>query len=434
MVIGRLTLIILILGAGSSYGLTPIQQLMSSDAAVRKEAAKELVKSGNRNYIPSIIEVAFYYTIKKDRAGVDEIISLLRKITNENPGTRYFDWVRWIGKHSEIQPLPEYVALKREILSIIDRALASFLKDEKSLRIRPEEIVWGGVKKDGIPALINPPNISAEEATYLKDSDRVFGVFLNNESRAYPLRIMDWHEMVNDVVGGRAFTIPYCTLCGSAILYDTQIDGRTFTFGSSGLLYRSNKLMYDHNTESLWSALSGEPVAGKLAGGSLKLQILPIILTTWGEWRRRHSDTTVLSLQTGYNRDYNVEPYREYFASDKLMFPVPVEDDRLALKEFIFALRLGKTLKAYPLDLLVRKGRIQDRVGDMNVVLIADASNRSARAYKCTSGTPNESWQTSEESLTAPDGSQKCSRLPGHLAYWFGWYAQFPDTELFTEP
>lgn len=434
MVISRLTLVILILSAGSSYGLTPVQQLMSSDAAVRKEAAKEILKSGDCNYISSVIEVAFYYTIKRDRAGADEISSLLRKMTGADPGARYFDWVRWIGTHSEIEPLPEYLALKREILSIIDPALASFLKDEKSLRIRPEEIVWGGVKKDGIPALINPPNISAKEATYLKDSDRVFGVFLNNEARAYPLKIMDWHEMVNDVVGGRAFTIPYCTLCGSAILYDTEIEGQTFTFGSSGLLYRSNKLMYDHNTQSLWSALSGEPVAGKLANGTLKLELLPIVLTSWGEWRRRHANTTVLSLQTGYNRDYDTEPYREYFASDKLMFPVPVEDDRLALKEFIFALRLGKTKKAYPVDLLVRKGRIQDRVGDINVVLIADASKRSARAYKCNSATPDESWQESEEFLTAPDGSQKCSRLPGHLAYWFGWYAQFPETDLYTEP
>ena len=185
----------------------------------------------------------------------------------------------------------------------------------------------------------------------MRDSDYVFGIVLGGEARAYPLRIMDWHEMANDVVGGAPVSIPYCTLCGSAIAYNPKIGETTYTFGSSGLLYRSNKLMYDHNTQSLWSALSGEPVAGKLVDRDLKLEVLPIVRTTWGEWKRKHPETTVLDIRTGHDRDYNKEPYKEYFESSKTMFPVPVEDSRVALKEFVFALRIGKIRKAYPLNI-----------------------------------------------------------------------------------
>ncbi len=428
----RLTLLVILLFTNFALASDPISDLMNADHDVRQNAAKQILQSKDLRYVPSLAEVAFFWTIKRNRESVDEISNVLQKLTGEKEQEKYFEWLQWIGKHPEIKPLPNYVALKRSVFQTIDPALASFLENESSIRIRPEEIVWGGVRKDGIPALVNPPNISASEAGYLRDSDYVFGIVLGGEARAYPLRIMDWHEMANDVVGGAPVSIPYCTLCGSAIAYNPKIGETTYTFGSSGLLYRSNKLMYDHNTQSLWSALSGEPVAGKLVDRDLKLEVLPIVRTTWGEWKRKHPETTVLDIRTGHDRDYNKEPYKEYFESSKTMFPVPVEDSRVALKEFVFALRIGKIRKAYPLKLLASNPFLHDTVGEVKVALVTQAEAKSVRAYRCDSIQAESSWKAEEEFLISPDGHTKCPRLGGHLAYWFGWFAQFPDTELFT--
>ncbi len=407
----------------------PVRALLSKDAGVRKDATATILKSKDKSYVPSLLEVAFHYTAAKDLKGYREVNTILQKLTGENR-ERYFQWLQWVGAHPEIAPQPEYLELKKDVFSTIDHAFGSFFRDKTSFRIRPEEIVWGGVQKDGIPALKNPRHVGAAKASYLKDRDQVFGVSLGGESRAYPLRIMDWHEMANDVVGGIPVSLSYCTLCGSAILYKGRVDDQTFTFGSSGLLYRSNKLMYDHLTESLWSELQGVPVAGKLVDQGLKLEVLPVVMTTWGEWRGRHPETTVLSLETGYQRDYNTGPYKQYFESKELMFPVPVLNDALQPKDFVFALRAGGAIKAYPLNQLLDKKILRDRVGDMDVVILAESEGKSVRAYRCDAAV-DRTWKVSEESIASPDGAQKCSRLPGHLAYWFGWYAQFPDTPLY---
>jgi hypothetical protein len=156
---------------------------------------------------------------------------------------------------------------------------------------------------DGIPPLENAPMIPAAEADYLLDEEPVFGVVVNGEARAYPLRIVDNHEMANDVIGGVPVSIAYCTLCGAAIAYDGRgPDGQTITFGTSGFLYRSNKLMYDRPTRTLWNQLTGESVLGELADTDIRLDILPIVLTAWADWLAQHPDTLVLDRDTAFIR------------------------------------------------------------------------------------------------------------------------------------
>jgi Protein of unknown function (DUF3179) len=421
-------ILLFLLLAMNAFAEDPFQNLLSNDAAVRQQAAKDILDNPQKSSIPLVTEACFYFTLLRDSARVEEMSAILRKLTGHSEGRKYFDWVRWIGAHEDVRPLPKYVDLKVRVLSRVDPAFGVFFKDPESFRIRMEEVVWGGVKKDGIPALVNPPAITGKAAEYLTDKDRVLGITIRGESRAYPLRIMDWHEMANDTLGGVRIVIPYCTLCGSAILYKAG----EYTFGSSGLLYRSNKLMYDRETNSLWSALAGEPIAGPLANKSLKLEMLPIVVTTWGEWRRRHPDTTVLSLATGHDRDYNVEPYKEYFASEKNMFPVPFELNKLKLKDKVFALRIGEIKKAYPMDTIARKRILTDKVEGKQIAIISDDSGWSARAYYCEGDKrPDKSWIAEEEALNSPDGKWKCKRVAGHIAYWFGWYAQFPNTLLY---
>jgi hypothetical protein len=147
--------------------------------------------------------------------------------------------------------------------------------------------------------------------------------------------------MAIDRVGGVELTVVYCTLCGTVIPYESVAGGQVRRFGTSGLLYRSNKLMFDEETGSLWSALDGKPVVGPLAGGGLELTPREVVTTTWGEWRSMHPETTVLSIETGHRRDYGEGvAYREYFASDDLYFRVSKVDKRLKNKAEVLVMRV----------------------------------------------------------------------------------------------
>ena len=346
----------------------------------------------------------------------------------------------WQQQHPEIKPHPTYRDLKLHFLGNTDRRFRDLLEpphdDPDRMRIRLEEIVWGGALFDKIPSLDNATMQSADEADYLLDSDLVFGVSINGDTRAYPLRIMGWHEMVNDTVGGVPVALAYCTLCGSGILFNTRPADRTFVFGSSGLLYRSNKLMFDRQTNSLWNQFTGEPVVGPLAGSDIKLQVLPLTISSWKDWRSLHPQTRVLSLATGYSRNYDSGfVYREYFASPDLMFPAAVnEESPLHQKDIVFGVRAFAASKAWPLHVFENTSVLNDRVGRESLVLIGDAETRTVRAYrreesetfsrtdlgklKTAGGT---TWILSEDFLSSKSGDQRRARIPGRLSYWFAW-------------
>jgi len=206
--------------------------------------------------------------------------------------------------------------------------------------------------------------------------------------------------------------------------------------------------MYDQQTESLWHNLTGEPVVGSLARSGIKLKVLPVTITTWENWLRDHPDTVVLDINTGYERDYTPgKPYGNYFASPDTMFPASPRDQRLPPKTYVFALQLNGQPKAYPLEMLSKKGVINDTLAGVNLTILADATTRTARAYErrghsfAPGGTPTtvveqksgEVWQVQEEHLVNPHGGERLPRLGGHVSYWFGWYAFYPKTEVYTE-
>ncbi len=350
----------------------------------------------------------------------------------------WFDAMLWQEANPQIKPHPSYRALKLESLRRIDPEFMRFLGGERSdparMTIRLEEIAWGGVEVDGIPSLDNPRLISAREARYLVEDDLVFGVEINGDARAYPLRIMGWHEMFNDVIGGKPVALAYCTLCGAGVLYDTTVPGQSapLVFGSSGFLYRSNKLMFDRQTDSLWNQFTGKPVAGPLVNSGIELKALPVATTSWAEWRRKHPDTKVLSLETGHRRNYGSGVvYNEYFNSSELMFPSLGGGKNLSKKDYVFGLRLPGGAKAYPLRVFEGGKAINDVVGLRNVVLVGNAATRTVRAYDSAGrqffgsgdtlrASDGSVWKVGEEALIAPNG-QRLPRLPGHIAYWFGW-------------
>ncbi len=224
-------------------------------------------------------------------------------------------------------------------------------------------------------------------------------------------------------------------------MYQTEVDGIHHELGTSGFLYRSNKLMYDHVTKSLWSTLQGEPVVGPLVGKGIKLKRRYLVTTTWGQWKKRHPNTTVLSLETGHRRDYGEGvAYRDYFATDRLMFNVPKLDKRLLNKDHVLALRNDGQQLAIAIKYLAKTSVHHDRLGKQNIVVLAD-DNGTSRAYaagdrkfqsfdgmQTAIDAQGDKWTVLEDKLVSKGRS--LSRIPAHNVFWFGWVSQFPETRL----
>ena len=355
---------------------------------------------------------------------------------------------QWIWEQP-YDPHPDYAAFKGAWYGQIDPRFREFFREGDTATIRLDEIDWGGVPPNGIPPLEYPQHLAAADADYLKDDHIVFGIAVNGETRAYPKRILAWHEMALDTLGGVELTIVYCTLCGTVIPYDSVVDGRHITFGTSGLLYRSNKLMFDEETNSLWNTFEGVPVVGSLVGSGVRLRHRSVVTTTWGEWRRMHPETTVLSLETGHERDYSEgAAYRDYFSTDRLMFEVSHRDERLDNKDEVVVMLLEDDRGTrHPLAIAVeflRDNRLYhtEHAGRHLVILTTeDGANRVYDAMDVRlvrlladdrgADASGGIWSVAEDALIAQaETSQRLPRVAAQRAFWFGWYAQFPETEL----
>ncbi len=276
--------------------------------------------------------------------------------------------------------------------------------------VPPEAIVAGGPPRDGIPSIDRPRFVPAAQARFLAPADRILGLTHHGEARAYPVRILNWHEIVNDTVGGEPVVITYCPLCGTGIAFRATVNGRRRTFGVSGLLYNSDVLLYDRETDSLWAQVSGRAISGPSLG--TRLQMLVVHTTTWADWRRRHPDTRVLSTRTGFRRDYGRDPYAGYATDGRPWFPVRHSDPRLAPKTVVLGVVLRGHAKAYPFPELARSARsLSDTVGGRTVTVRFDATHRTARIFDAAG-----------------------RELAGITGYWFAWYAFHPDTAVYRAP
>jgi len=278
--------------------------------------------------------------------------------------------------------------------------------------------------RDGLRALTLPETMTPDEIAHrnenergklLVSSDRVVGVAFDGEARAYPLRLLRWHEAVNDVLGGRPIAITYSPLSGSIAVWDRGLEGRQIELAVSGRLHNSNTLLYDRRSEgepsSLWHQLSGEAVTGPAVGS--RLTPLPAALRTWAQWLQNHPETTVMAPDEDSKRLYKRDPYHSYRGSDLLRFPVEplAPEGMLALKDVVAVVTHSgqDTVFALPyLELAVDKSK-----GSWGALLDEDVYLIDFDAELGTfSIAPHE------------DGS---TELPVRFAYWFEWYALHPE-------
>lgn len=269
-----------------------------------------------------------------------------------------------------------------------------------------EQIHQGGPPRDGVPSIDKPKFVSPDEAGFLQDQDRVLGINLNGIQKAYPIKILNHHEIVNDNLGNRKVVITFCPLCGTGIAFAPEVNGESLHFGVSGLLYNSDMLLYDRKTRSLWSQIMGKAISGPLRGS--RLSILPISHTTWRDWRKRHGDTRVLSTQTGHYRNYKHSPYGDYTSSDAIYFPVNHKSQRFHPKERVIGIEVNGKFRAYPFSELGKtSGQFVERFSGIELLVTFDKANGSGRV---------ESHGKALKQMTA---------------FWFAWYAFHPDTTIY---
>ena len=396
-----------------------------------------------------------------ENVGPIAILNGLETLSGVEFGDSCSEWFTWY-RTTDYEPPPGYSGWKGLLLSLQNRALRDYFTEDMPATIRLGEIVWSGTSEDALPPLDDPALLSAEDAMAMADEDAVVGIYLNDQARAYPLRIIDSHEMVNDTIGETPVSLAYCTLCNAAIAYErTTSDGAVHRFESSGCLYRSNKLMADLETKSLWNQMTGEPVTGVMVERGVSLTKLPTVTTTWAEWKLRHPDTMVLSDTTGHYLDYTPgHAYGDYFSGDSLRKYVKATNELLPAKETIYGIHLDGHAKAWTVDHLVTTQVVNDILGETEIVLIASpkevivkglargkrdveySAGAEVRAYASEGRTfslvgnrevlmdeSGMAWTLTENALTNSEGVS-LKRIPGHLAYWFGWSTFYADTEL----
>lgn len=278
--------------------------------------------------------------------------------------------------------------------------------DTSNAIIPVDRILSGGPLPDGIPSIDEPNFVDPAAVDFLRDGDEVIVFSSGEETRIYPFRILVWHEIINDQIGEVAIAVTYCPLCGTSMVFDRSLNGETLEFGVSGLLYNSDVLMYDRQTESLWTQLGRKAVSGQLVGN--KLAWLPSLQMTWVAAKDAHPDARVLSLETGYQKHYESEAYAAYKNSPQNTFPVTFSRDELPRKAWIIGVEVNGRPKAYAVDSFTAETSFNDVVEGVELNVFYNPGTQLAKVVDRETQKP----------------------IPNVRAYWFAWQAFYPETLL----
>jgi hypothetical protein len=319
--------------------------------------------------------------------------------------------------------------------------------EEKKHTVLLDQIVSGGPPPDGIPSIDSPKFVSVIEGNkFLKDNDKVVGINLAGDIRAYPLQILVWHEIVNDNVSGVPVAVTYCPLCFTNQVFKRTVNDTVIEFGTSGKLYNSNLVMYDRTSKSLWSQALGEAIVGSYSG--VKLERIPFDIAYWKDWKHLYPNSIVLSKDTGSVRPYGADPYEGYYTSPDILFPISNRDNRLELKEIVVGLENDGLSKAYKLQDIEKLKVINDRLDNKSVTffslnpLMARLFDSSIDGqpltfqYNITSNgftdkNTGSLWNFEGRSTGGPLKGKELLRLAFDQGYWFEWVAFHPETKVY---
>lgn len=324
-----------------------------------------------------------------------------------------------------------------------------------------DQLVSGGPPPDGIPAIDDPRFQPAADVDWLTAADPVLSLTIGGEIRAYPLEVMIWHEIVNDTLGGVPIAVTYCPLCNSGVAFEREVGDRLLDFGTSGLLYADNLVMYDRQTESLWPQLTGQASVGAMTG--TQLTAIPIGVVGWQQFRSAHPGALVLTRRTGFDRDYGRNPYVGYDEPEGglLVEPPGGTDNRLPVKERVIGIRIGDDAVAVPRAWASAAGVLRVRVAGVDLVLLHVPGQVSALdAERIRDGRDigtvglfrpiargrhltfrrqgrwfvdrqtGSRWNVLGEAVGGPLSGARL-REQVHLdTFWFAWVAFQPDTRL----
>ena len=318
--------------------------------------------------------------------------------------------------------------------------------------IPPSEVFDGGPGKDGIPALDHPEFITSEEASYLEDTELVLGFKSGGSVHAYPHEILDYHENINDELGGVKIAVTYCPLTGTGIGWDRIINNKETTFGVAGLLYNTNLILYDRETDSNWSQMRLDCVQGKLVG--MRAVMYQLVETSWGNWKAMYPNSLVVSRNTGHDRNYDEFPYRYYkYDNDYLIFPVNNTDNRLPQKERVLGIFHGSFKKVYRFEEFgAGIHLIKDIVGGDEIIIVGSNDNAFMVAFypETTDGhrlqfeavqegqnvimkdIEGNQWDIFGQAVTGPGKGQRLKQPRSFMGYWFAWAAFYPNVLIYS--
>ena len=431
-----------------SADANPFRLLRDPDQRVADRGVEQIASEWKPEYAAMVLNVA---PLTMHLGHRERLFDILRTKTGQSFANEQVDqWYRWLWS----QPPADGNALNRLRYEFYKRnpypygTLEIFFEHDPPLAIRADEIQWGHLVPASVPPL-RAAAIPAAQATYLADGDLVFGLRLHGEARAYPRRILGQRRIVIDTIGGESITAVYCPFCDAMTAFQSRTtDGTLRNFGVSGFLYRSNWLIFDLETRSLWYTLTGAPVMGKAVTSGARLQPCPVVTTTWKEWRTANPDTRTLPLPKLDEEDpldYYSEgaAFRSYFATDALWQSVPQLDHRLKNKDQVFIPRPGSNHSpvavstaflaahpVYPLTLDQEKLLIVTSAAGANrAFAVGERSFKAGSTIATLLDDKGVAWTVGEEALTA-QGQASLPRLPGHRSFWFAWHAAYPKTAL----
>jgi len=403
--------------------LEDLETLMSSLAAGGdREAIVRIGESGDPRVAWVLADLLRFVQVGSDAEAILSAFETVTgtELTADPPGAGWVDasnlLITW-----DVPAPPGYLDYKRRMFGLVEPRWEPFFELDAEVDWR--HVSWGGVfiddRPDGdaslcprgcIPALDDPAVSSAASGSWYPDNSIVFGIVVDNEARAYPKNMMEVHEMVNDTLGARRLGIPYCTLCGSAQAYFTDAvpEGiRPPLLRTSGLLIRSNKMMFDLNTYSLIDTFRGNAVSGPLAEAGLQLEQVSVITSTWGAWKAAHPETTILAEDGGIGRTYPADPLGGRDAGGPI-FPIGEVDPRLPVQAQVLGVEaLDGQFVAFPIDQANAALDGGDKVELAGVILTRDGSGLRA---------------------TLTGGGEVAS----HQSFWFAWSQFHPKTLLWS--